>query len=391
MKHASLCRMNKKRPKMKRFVLAPDSFKESLTAQQACDAMQRGILRVFPDAQCIQVPMADGGEGTADALIAALAGQRVECDVKGPLAGQRINTYWGLVDGGKTAVIEMAKANGIDLLTPEQRNPLKTSTFGTGEMIVQALDLGVAKIILGLGGSVTNDGGAGMAEALGAKFLDAQGNPVPACGGSLNRIQSVDLSGLDARLRQTEIIVASDVNNPLCGSNGASYVFGPQKGADAEMVKILDQNLSHFADIVETAMGASYQHMAGAGAAGGLGFGLLAFIGASIRSGVELVIEQCHLVEKMAQADYVLTGEGKIDFQTQLGKTPYGVAQLAKHLNKPVIAFAGLLGEGFEELYNLGFSQMIGINPPGCTLQDALDNAERNLENAVFHAFNTLN
>ena len=353
-----------------------------MTAEQACDAMQRGILRVLPNAQCIQVPMADGGEGTVDALIAALSGQRVVCEVTGSLAAQRIKTYWGLVDGGKTAVIEMAKANGIDLLIPEQRNPLKTSTFGTGEMIKQALDLGVAKIILGLGGSVTNDGGAGMAEALGVKFLDEQGHLVQACGGSLNRVQSIDLSGLDERLKQIEIMIASDVNNPLCGPNGASYVFGPQKGADAEMVKILDQNLRHFANVVETTIGASYQHMAGAGAAGGLGFGLLAFTGASIRSGVELVIEQTQLAEKIAQADYVLTGEGKIDFQTQFGKTPYGVAQLAKQLNKPVIAFAGLLGEGFEELYNLGFSQIIGINPPGCTLQDALDNAESNLQKA---------
>lgn len=371
-----------KKYRMKTFILAPDSFKESMTAEQACASMQRGILRAMPDAQCIHVPMADGGEGTVDALIAALAGERIACEVTGPLPHQQIKTYFGLVDGAKTAVIEMAKANGIDLLAPEQRNPLKTSTFGTGEMIKQALELGVAKIILGLGGSVTNDGGAGMAEALGAKFLDVLGNIVPACGGSLNRVQSIDLIGLDARLKQTEIIIASDVNNPLCGSNGASYVFGPQKGADVEMVKTLDQNLSHFADAVETAIGASYQHMAGAGAAGGLGFGLLAFTGASVRSGVELVIEQCDLAEKIARADYVLTGEGKIDFQTQFGKTPYGVAQLAKQLNKPVIAFTGLLGDGFDELYNLGFDQIIGINPPDCAFQDALDNAESNLQKA---------
>lgn len=371
-----------KKYRMKTFILAPDSFKESMTAEQACASMQRGILRAMPDAQCIHVPMADGGEGTVDALIAALAGERIACEVTGPLPHQQIKTYFGLVDGAKTAVIEMAKANGIDLLEPEQRNPLLTSTCGTGEMIMKALDLGVNKMILGLGGSVTNDGGAGMAQALGAKYFDAAGNSVAACGGSLNRIQKIDLSGLDARLKQTEIMIASDVNNPLCGANGASYVFGPQKGADAEMVNILDQNLSHFADIVETAIGASYQHMAGAGAAGGLGFGLLAFTGANIRSGVELVIEQCHLAEKIARADYVLTGEGKIDFQTQFGKTPYGVAKLAKQLNKPVIAFAGLLGEGFDELYNLGFDQIIGINPPDCTMQDALDKAESNLQKA---------
>ena len=367
---------------MKTFVLAPDSFKESMTAVQACEAMARGVEKVYPDAKCIAVPMADGGEGTVDALLLALNGQKIQCDVTGPLPHQQIHTYFGLLDDGKTAVIEMAKANGIHLLTQSQRNPLQTSTFGTGEMIKQALDLGVVKIILGLGGSVTNDGGAGMAEALGAKFLDVQGNIVSACGGSLNRVQSIDLSGLDTRLEQVDIMIASDVNNPLCGPNGASYVFGPQKGADTAMVEILDQNLSHFAHVVETQIGASFQHLTGAGAAGGLGFGLMVFAGASICSGAELIIEQCHLAEKIEQADYVLTGEGKIDFQTQFGKTPYAVAQLAKRLNKPVIAFAGLLGEGFEELYNLGFDQIIGINPPDCTLQDALDNAERNLQNA---------
>ncbi|CAM4217971.1 glycerate kinase family protein [Acinetobacter pragensis] len=367
---------------MKTFVLAPDSFKESLTAEQACSAMQRGILKAIPDARCIWVPMADGGEGTVDALIAALAGQRVNCEVTGPLPHQRIKTYWGLIDGGKTAVIEMAKANGIHLLESSARNPLLTSTFGTGEMIQAALDLGVSKIILGIGGSVTNDAGAGMAKALGAQFLDKNDQAVPVSGGQLNRIHKIDLSRLDPRLNTVEIVIASDVNNPLCGENGASAVFGPQKGATREMVKILDQNLNHFADLAEKAIGQTFQYIAGAGAAGGLGFGLMAFAGAKIQSGVELVIEQTQLAEKIAQADYVLTGEGKIDFQTKFGKTPFGVAQVAKGLNKPVIAFAGLEGEGIEGLYDLGFSQIIGINPPDCTLQDALKNAEGNLQKA---------
>lgn len=365
------------------FVLAPDSFKESMSAEQACMAMQRGILRAMPDAECIHVPMADGGEGTVDALIAALQGRRAECEVTGPLPQQRINTYFGLIDEGKIAVIEMAKANGIHLLSMEQRNPLLTSTFGTGEMIAQALDLGVSKIILGLGGSVTNDGGAGMAQALGAKFYDAAGNAVQGCGGQLGRIQSIDLSALDPRLKSAEILIASDVNNPLCGANGASAVFGPQKGADAEMVEILEQNLSHFADAAEAAAGRSCRNIAGAGAAGGLGFGLMAFAGAKIQSGAALVIAQSRLAEKIAQADYVFTGEGKIDFQTKFGKTPFAVAQVAAQLHKPVIAFAGIVGEGIEELYTLGFTRIIGINPSGCVLQDALNNAEMHLEDAV--------
>ena len=367
----------------KTFVLAPDSFKESMTAEQACQAMQRGIQNVYPDAVCISVPIADGGEGTLDALITALYGQKIACEVSGPFASQKIQTYFGLVDGRKTAIIEMAKANGIHLLEPAQRNPLFTSTLGTGEMIKAALDLGVAKIIIGLGGSVTNDGGSGMAQALGVKFLDAQGQAVALGGGQLDQIQSINLSGLDARLAQTEIVIASDVNNPLCGANGASAVFGSQKGATAEMVKILDRNLAHFAYVIESALNISKQNIAGAGAAGGLGFGLMVFAGAKIRSGVELVIEQTKLTEKIAQADYVLTGEGKIDFQTKFGKTPFGVAQVAKRLNKPVIAFAGVVGDGIDELYDLGFSQIIGINPPEISMEHAIVHASMYLEEAV--------
>ncbi|TCB47179.1 glycerate kinase [Acinetobacter terrestris] len=367
----------------KTFVLAPDSFKESMTAEQACQAMQRGIQKVFADAHFIHVPMADGGEGTVDALVSCLNGQVIDCEVTGPLSTQKVKTYFGLIEDGQTAVIEMAKANGIHLLEPSQRNPLLTTTFGTGEMIKSALDLGVSKIIMGLGGSITNDAGAGMAQALGAKFLDAHSNEVAGGGGQLDEIRRIDISGLDARLKQAEIIIASDVNNPLTGVNGASHVFAPQKGATAEMVQQLDQNLAHFAERVSKQLNIDVKDVAGAGAAGGLGFGLMVFAGASIRSGVELVIEQTQLAEKIAQADYVFTGEGGIDFQTKLGKTPYGVAQVAKRLNKPVIAFAGLVGDGIDELYDLGFSQIIGINPPNFNLQDAMQNAERHLQNAV--------
>ena len=353
-----------------------------MTAEQACQAMQRGILQVFPDANCITVPMADGGEGTVDALISSLKGERVTCRVTGPLASQSIETYFGVVDAGQTAVIEMAKANGIHLFEPARRNPMLTSTYGTGEMIKQALDLGVKKIIIGLGGSVTNDGGAGMAQALGARFLNTAGESIQVCGGNLDQIDQIDFSQLDARLKNTEILIASDVNNPLCGPNGASAIFGPQKGATSQMVQQLDRNLSHFADLVEAGLGISKRNIPGAGAAGGLGFGLMAFAGAKLQSGVALIMEQNKLAQKIADADYVFTGEGKIDHQTALGKTPFGVAQVAQQLNKPVIAFAGLVGEGIESLYEAGFSQIVGINPPGCLLEEALKNAEQNLEQA---------
>ncbi|WP_104500404.1 glycerate kinase [Acinetobacter indicus] len=373
-----------------RFVIAPDSFKESLSAVQAAQAMQRGILRQFPDAICRLVPLADGGEGTVDALLNACAGQKVACWVRGPLPQQQVESYFALMDEGKTAVIEMAKANGIHLIPLAQRNPALTSTYGTGEMIRQALDLGVSKIVIGLGGSVTNDAGSGMAQALGVKFLDQAGLEVQPCGGNLKQICEIDLSALDARLATTEMLIASDVNNPLCGEYGASAIFGPQKGATPELVKILDQNLGYFANLVETTLGVNVQHQAGAGAAGGLGFGLLAFARAKIQSGVELLIQQTGLTEKITQADVVLTGEGKIDRQTFMGKTPFGVAQVAKSLNKPVYAFAGMIGEDIEPLLEAGFTQIIGINPPDISVEDAIQNAENNLTDSVENVMRSL-
>lgn len=365
---------------MKTFLLAPDSFKESMTAEQACFAMQRGIQKVIAAAKFIHVPMADGGEGTVDALVAARNGRKVAIEVSGPLTHQRIQTYFGLIENDQTAVIEMAMANGIHLIEKSQRNPLITSTLGTGEMIKAALDLAVTKIIIGLGGSVTNDAGAGMAQALGAKFLDQHDNDVALGGGQLNQIQRIDISNLDSRLKNIDIIIASDVNNPLYGENGASVVFAPQKGASTKMVEILEQNLQYFAELVESTLNLQKQDVAGAGAAGGLGFGLMAFAGATIRSGVEIVIKETRLEEKIAQADYVFTGEGGIDFQTKFGKTPFGVALVAKRLNKPAIAFSGYIGEGIEELYDEGFTAIFGIVEGACDLQTALRNGEKNLE-----------
>ena len=375
---------------MKTFLLAPDSFKESMTAEQACAAMQRGIVKALPDAQFIYVPMADGGEGTVDALVAARNGRKVELDVSGPFIQQKVQSYFGLIENDQTAVIEMALANGIHLIESSQRNPLLTSTLGTGEIIKAALELSVSKIIIGLGGSVTNDAGAGMAQALGAKFLDENGQAVQVGGGQLAQIQSIDLSQLDPRLKSTEIVIASDVNNPLCGENGASHVFAPQKGATSEMVEVLDQNLSHFANLVKQQLNLDIAHVQGTGAAGGLGFGLMAFAGATIRSGVEIVIEETGLSEKIAQADYVFTGEGGIDFQTKFGKTPFGVAQVAKRFNKPVIAFAGYVGKGIEELYDEGFTAIFGIVDGACDLQTALKNGEKNLERCCVNVVKVL-
>lgn len=368
---------------MPRFVLAPDSFKESMTAKQACEAMKSGILAVYPQATCISAPMADGGEGTVDALVTALEGEYRTCVVQGPLADQRVTAQWGYVAHERLAIIEMAAANGIDLLSPTQRNPLLTSTYGTGELIRAALDLNVKKIMIGLGGSVTNDAGSGMAYALGAKFLDAVEDEVIPCGGVLDRIQQIDLTGLDPRLESVEICIASDVTNPLTGVQGASYIFAPQKGATCDMVKQLDANLSHFAHLVEDITKRQVKDQAGAGAAGGLGFGLLSFTQARIQSGIELVMSYSQLEEKIAQADYVFTGEGKIDQQTQYGKTPFGVALLAKRHGKLVFAFAGKVAEGVQDLYRQEFEKIVSINPPDCDLATALQYAPEYLESTV--------
>jgi glycerate 2-kinase len=375
---------------IKTFVLAPDSFKESMSAEEACLAMEKGIHKVVPDAHCIHVPMADGGEGTVDALVSALEGQRIYLSASGPIPSKKVDTYFGIVDTGKTAVLEMAQVNGIHLLEKAQRNPMLTSTFGTGEMIREALDLGVNKIIIGLGGSVTNDAGSGMAQALGVKFFDQNNKEISVCGGVLNQIKRIDISEIDPRLQDTEIFIASDVTNPLCGKQGASSVFGPQKGATKEMVKQLDFNLGHFADLVESTLDIYVRDIQGAGAAGGLGFGLMAFANAKIQSGAELIIKQVGLAEKIAKADYVFMGEGSIDFQTMFGKTPWAVAQVAKKLNKPVIAFAGRVGDDIEPLFDEGFTQILSINEPNCDLETAIKNAEKNLEEAVRCSFENL-
>ncbi|WP_226002270.1 glycerate kinase [Paenibacillus sp. BJ-4] len=368
----------------KTFVLAPDSFKESMTAKEVCIAMEKGLRKVYPTATYVHIPMADGGEGTVQSLVDATGGQLRYIEVTGPL-GEPVTAAYGLLGDGTTAAIEMASASGIHLVNKDNKNPLKTTTYGTGELIRECLNQGIRKIIIGIGGSATNDGGTGMAEALGARFLDAQGNILPRGGGSLGELASIDISSLDARLQQVQLIVACDVTNPLCGEYGASHVFGPQKGATPEMVLQLDTNLAHYADVVKRQLGKDVRDLPGAGAAGGLGAGLLTFTQASLQKGIEIVIEYTGLKQKLANADIVFTGEGGIDFQTKFGKTPYGVAQAAKQSGKKVIAIAGYIGKGIDTLYQEGIDAVFGIVPGaselGKLLVEGPQNVERTCEN----------
>ncbi|WP_220431566.1 glycerate kinase family protein, partial [Heyndrickxia coagulans] len=344
------------------FLLAPDSFKESMTAKEVCAAMEAGIKKAIPDAVCIQVPMADGGEGTVQSLVDATGGTIYQQTVTGPL-GHPVTACYGILGDGETAVIEMASASGIHLVTKETKNPLVTTTYGTGELIKACLDKKVKQILIGIGGSATNDGGAGMAQALGAKFLDERGGMLPFGGGALGDLAEIDLAGLDPRLKEVQIFVASDVTNPLCGENGASHVFGPQKGATKEMVALLDTNLSHYAAIIKEQLGKDVAEVPGAGAAGGLGAGLMVFTDAVLKSGIELVVEYTGLEQKVKDADIVLTGEGSIDFQTQFGKAPYGVARAAKKHGKPVIAVAGYVGEQIDVLYEKALMRSLASCP----------------------------
>lgn len=361
-----------------KIVIAPDSFKECLTALEAADAIEAGLRRVWPDADCVKVPMADGGEGTVRSLVDATGGKIIKKQVTGPL-GKPVDGFFGLLGGGDTAVIEMAAAAGIDYVPRDQRNPLKTTTFGVGELIRAAIDLGVRHVILGLGGSATNDGGCGMAQALGARLLDSEGNTIGRGGAALAGLASIDLSELDSRIAEVRFDIATDVTNPLIGSKGASAVFGPQKGASPEDVRVLDEALGHFARIVSRDLGIAIDQVPGAGAAGGLGAGTLCFLGGTIHPGVDVVIRAAGLEEKMRGASLVITGEGKIDGQTVFGKTPVGVARYAKKFGLPVVALAGSLADGSRSVYSHGVDALFSIVPGAVSLDEALVHAETNL------------
>lgn len=375
---------------MTKYVVAPDSFKESMTAKEVCDAMEKGIKKADSAAEVIKVPMADGGEGTVDSLVDATNGQRVIVEVTGPL-GNKISAYYGILGNGTTAVIEMAKASGLEIVEKKKRNPMITTTFGTGELIRDALDHNVKEIIIGLGGSSTNDGGSGMAQALGAKLLDQNNNQISFGGGNLDKLDKIDISDLDSRLQDVKIILASDVTNPLIGKDGASRVFGPQKGATPEMVEKLENNLQHYAKIIKRDLNKDVASVSDAGAAGGLGAGLMAFTTCKMRQGVDIAIEVTKLEEKVKSADYVFTGEGGTDFQTKFGKTPYGVAKLGKKYHKPVISLAGYLGEGIDSLYSEGFTAIFGIIPGACDLSTALKNGPSNVARTTENIVRLLN
>lgn len=365
-----------------KIVIAPDSFKESLTALEVAEAIEAGLKKVLPDAEYVKVPMADGGEGTVQSLVDATEGRLISAEVCAPL-GNKVKAEFGLSGDGRTAIIEMAAASGLHLVPPEARNPLRTTSYGTGELILAALDEGVEKIIVGIGGSATNDGGAGMLQALGALLLDAQHQPIGAGGGCLQDLAAIDLSGLDKRLADVEIVVACDVDNPLCGEKGASAVFGPQKGATAEMVQALDSGLQHFADIAARDLGLDIQSPAGAGAAGGMGGGVLLLPDARLQAGVQIVMEAVKLAEKVQDADLVITGEGRMDAQSVHGKTPIGVAHTAKAFGKPVIAIVGCLREDYEVVYAQGIDAVFPIIRQLGSLEEILQHGRDNLVSAA--------
>ncbi|WP_154826808.1 glycerate kinase [Clostridium butyricum] len=369
-----------------KFVLATDSFKESITSTQACDVMEKAIKKIKNDAEVVKVPMADGGEGTVEALVNSTGGVFVETEVLNPL-GEKIKASYGILGNKETAVIEMAKASGIEFIKREDRNPLITTTYGTGQLIKHAIENGIKHIVIGIGGSATNDGGCGMLQALGVKLLDENNNEISFGGGCLNKIETIDLSSLHSNIKDVTIEVACDVTNPFIGPTGASYIFGPQKGADTEMVELLDKNLEHFADKIKEILNIDIKYVKGAGAAGGLGGALLAFLNAELKSGIELVIKYTNLEDKVKDADYVFTGEGSIDGQTIFGKTPVGVSRIAKKYNVPTIAFGGKVSQDAENLFDEGiialFSIMRGVESLNEALKNGADNLEKTVENVV--------
>lgn len=365
-----------------KIVIAPDSFKESLSASEVAKAIEKGLRRVLPGAEYVRVPMADGGEGTVDAVTAATGGRLVRRTVRGPL-GKPVRAAFGLLPDG-AAVIEMAAASGLPLVPPTQRNPLKTSSFGTGELIRAAIARGARRIVVGIGGSATNDCGAGMAQALGAVFRDARGRVLarPLGGGDLGAVAIIDLSGLTQTLADVEVVVACDVRNPLCGPKGASAVFGPQKGATPAQVALLDGNLAHFGALLERATGRRVMKRPGAGAAGGLGAGLMGFCGARLVSGAALVCEVVGLARHLENADVVITGEGRIDFQTAFGKTPAGVAQVAAAHGVPVIGLGGGLADDAHRILRHGFAALEASVARPMSLADAMLDVRVNVERA---------
>lgn len=372
-----------------RVLVAPDKFKESLSSLEVARAVERGVKKANPNAEVILCPLADGGEGTVEALVTATNGKIVSKRVTGPL-GKPVDAYFGVLgsrvkgQGSGVGVVEMATASGLHLVPFDMRNPMITTTFGTGELIKEALDESCKKIIIGIGGSATTDGGMGMAQALGARFLDKQGKELGlGSGQELIKIDKVGVKGLDGRVTQTQFLVASDVQNPLAGPDGAAYVYAPQKGASPEMVVSLDQGLSNYAEVIKRDLGIDIKDVPGSGAAGGLGAGLMVFLDAKLKSGVDLIMEAVGFEEKLQGADLIITGEGKIDAQTAYGKVPVGVAKLAQTKGIPVIAIGGQVTPDAEILKDYGLAKMYSLVKPGVSVEDAIKNAAKLLEEKV--------
>ncbi|WP_392424571.1 glycerate kinase [Dolosigranulum pigrum] len=362
-----------------KIVIAPDSFKESMTALEAANAIERGFRKVFTQADYKKIPMADGGEGTVESVIDATDGRLRKIQVHGPL-GEEIYASYGISGDGKLAIIEMAASSGLQLTVEKNRNPMKTSTIGFGELINDALDQGVDELLLGIGGSATNDAGAGMISSLGGKLLNKNGKEIHPTGEGLAELSKIDLSGLHPRLKNVDIRVACDVDNPLCGPQGASYIYGQQKGGTPEQIEQLDQNLARFAQVLKNQFGRDVMHISGAGAAGGLGASLVGLLGASLERGGDLIVDILDLKEKIQGADLVITGEGGINHQTVYGKTPIAVSMVAKQYNVPTIAIAGCLKDDYDAIFDKGISAVFSIIQELNPLEVILNNGEVNLE-----------
>lgn len=364
-----------------KIVIASDSYKGSCSTLEVANSIEKGIKRIYPKAEIIKIPVADGGEGTVDALVTARNGSYEEVEVMGPL-GKTIKAKYGLLDKD-TAVIEMASASGLMLIKKEERNPLITTTYGTGQLILSAIEKGAKKIFIGIGGSATNDGGIGMAQALGVSFKDNKGNEIGYGGGKLKQIEKIDTRDMNPLIKEVEITVITDVMNPLCGLDGASHIYGAQKGASPEVIEILDENLKHYGAKIKEYLGKDILNIAGSGAAGGLGAGLIAFCDAKIRLGIDKVLDIVEIDKYLEGADLVITGEGQIDGQSIFGKVPIGVAKRAKKYNIPVMAIVGSEGEGASEVYSHNIDIIIDIINKPMTLEEAIKNVKPLLENAA--------
>jgi len=373
-----------------KIIIAPQAFKGSISAIKVAEAMSEGALKMLPKAKIVICPVADGGDGTLETLVDISNGEINKCSVRNPM-GKIIEAEWGAMGDGKTAVIEMARSSGLALLDPKKLNPLKASTYGLGELIQDALNKGFKKFIIGIGGSATNDAGAGMAQALGVKLLDDKGVEIAPGGINLMNLSTIDMSGIDERILDSDFQIACDVTNPLTGPEGASEVYGPQKGATRKMIDDLDASLQHFNEIVIKTFNKDLSKVPGAGAAGGLGAGMIAFTDATLRTGIDIVLDAVELNEKIANADLVITGEGAMDFQTIYDKAPIGVAKIAKRYGIPTIGISGMLGKNYQIVHEHGIDAAVSIVTGPMTLPEASEKSYELISNSVSECLRLIN